>query len=92
MKGIFSILTTLAMLLTSSVCVAQRYQRSFEVFGFPDGEQMGDSLKIAIPLLLIGLFFVFVIAKGNKGINLEHFTRHRNCYRHYRSYKRETEA
>ncbi|RHD82967.1 hypothetical protein DW778_12160 [Odoribacter splanchnicus] len=55
------------MLLTSSVCVAQRYQRSFEVFGFPDGEQMGDSLKIAIPLLLIGLFFVFVIAKGNKG-------------------------
>ena len=126
MKGIFSILTTLAMLLTSSVCVAQRYQRSFEVFGFPDGELMGDSLKIAIPLLLIGLFFVFVIAKGNKGsktkdtlgcigwiilligvfflipivnmggryrgINLEHFTRHRNCYRHYRSYKRETEA
>ena len=67
MKGIFSILTTLAMLLTSSVCVAQRYQRSFEVFGFPDGEQMGESLKIAIPLLLIGLFFVFVIAKGNKG-------------------------
>ena len=62
MKGIFSILTTLAMLLTSSVCVAQRYQRSFEVFGFPDGEQMGDALKIAIPLLLIGLFFVFVKA------------------------------
>ena len=58
------VLMTTAILLVSNTCLAQRYQRSFEVFGFPDGEQIGDSLKIAIPLLLI---LAFVIAKGNKG-------------------------
>ena len=61
------VLMTTPILLVSNTCLAQRYQRSFEVFGFPDGEQIGDSLKIAIPLLLIGLFLAFVIAKGNKG-------------------------
>lgn len=55
------------MFLLSNICLAHRYQRSFEAFGFPDGEQIGDSLKIAIPLLLIGFFIVFVITKGNEG-------------------------
>ena len=61
------LLMTAAMLLISNICLAHRYQRSFEVFGFPNGEQIGDSLKIAVPLLLIGLFLVFIIAKGNEG-------------------------
>ena len=39
-------------------------------------------------------FLIPIVNMGGRycGINLEHFTRHRNCYRHYRSYKREAEA
>jgi hypothetical protein len=41
---------------------AQRYptKRSYEIIGLPDGSEIGDALKIAIPLLIIGFLITYI--------------------------------
>ena len=57
---------TIISLLSSIVSYSQRVytERSYEVIGLPDGDEVGDSLKIAIPLLVIGLLIAFFYFSG----------------------------
>lgn len=57
---------TFITLLSTIVCYSQRVhtERSYEVIGLPDGDEVGDSLKIAIPLLAIGLLIAFFYFSG----------------------------
>jgi len=57
---------TIISLLSSVVSYSQRVytERSYEVIGLPDGDEVGDSLKIAIPLLAIGLIIAFFYFSG----------------------------
>jgi len=56
------------MVVTSIVCYAQRRpsKRSFEVIGLPDGDKIADSLKIAIPLLIVGFLIAYIFMWSKK--------------------------
>lgn len=38
---------------------AQRYERSYEIVGLADGDEVADSLAIGIPLLIIGFLIAW---------------------------------
>lgn len=55
------ILTLILFFFCTLIHAQRRYsERSYEVTGLPDGDEVGESLLIAIPLLLVG----FLIAYG----------------------------
>jgi hypothetical protein len=64
-KKIFSTCAFLCLALNS---FAQRgYSvRSYEAFGLPDGDEVGESLKVAIPLLLIGFLIAYIFMWSKK--------------------------
>ena len=53
--------------LMNTVCFAQRrIERSFEVLGLPDGDEITSSLKIAIPLIIVGLLIAYIFMWSRK--------------------------
>jgi len=62
--------------LINIVCFAQRRptERSFEVIGLPDGDEIGNSLKIAIPLIIIGLLIAYIFMWSKTGTDKENNT------------------
>lgn len=57
------ILATITLLLTTILTYGQRgldNRRSYEVWGLPDGDEVGSSLKIAIPLLIVGFLIAYI--------------------------------
>lgn len=59
MKKIY---VTALIMLTSFICLAQPgvTERSYEVIGLADGDEIAKSLKIAIPFLIIGFLIVYI--------------------------------
>jgi len=60
---------TLSSVLASITCFAQRgrrSERSFEVIGLPDGGEIGEALKISIPLLVIGFLIAYIFMWSKK--------------------------
>jgi len=65
MKKIFTIALSL---LSSIICFAQRggTERSYEIIGLADGDEIGESLKIAIPLLIVGFLIAYIFMWSKK--------------------------
>lgn len=61
------LLTLILLLSTTALSAQRRYsERSYEVIGLPDGDEIGDSLIIAIPLLLIGFLIAYAFMWSKK--------------------------
>ena len=62
------LLFTSACLISSMLCVAQRYNdtRTYDIIGLPDGEEISDCLGKGMPFLLIGLVIFFVCIRRSK--------------------------
>lgn len=62
------ILTTTLTMLTSIICLAQHVgtKRSYEVIGLADGDKIAESLKIAIPLLIVGFLIAYIFMWSKK--------------------------
>ena len=65
MKKVF---TTALNMLTSIICFAQRggTERSYEVIGLADGDEIAESLKIAIPFLIVGFLIAYIFIWSKK--------------------------
>ncbi|WP_130736934.1 hypothetical protein [Flavobacterium sp. J27] len=65
MKKLF---TTVLTMLTSIICFAQRggTERSYEAIGLADGDEIAESLKIAIPLLIVGFLIAYIFMWSKK--------------------------
>lgn len=65
MKKLF---TTALTMLSSIICFAQRggTERSYEVIGLADGDEIAESLKIAIPLLIVGFLIAYIFMWSKK--------------------------
>lgn len=46
-------------IIGSLTCFAQRYERSYEVVGLADGDEIANSLAIGIPLLIVGFLIAW---------------------------------
>ena len=57
-----------SFMLFNIVSFAQRYssERSYDIIGLPEGDEIGDSLKKAIPLLLIGFIIAYIFMWSKK--------------------------
>ena len=62
------LLTLILLLFTTALSAQRRYpeKRSYEVIGLPDGDEIGESLMIAIPLLLIGFLIAYAFMWSKK--------------------------
>jgi hypothetical protein len=60
-------ITALAM-LTSIICFAQRggTERTYEIIGLADGDEIAESLKIAIPLIIVGFLIAYIFMWSKK--------------------------
>lgn len=65
MKKIF---TTALAIQISIISLAQRggTERSYEVIGLADGDEIVESLKIAIPLLIVGFLIAYIFMWSKK--------------------------
>jgi len=64
------ILTLILLLFTTGLYAQRRYsERSYEVTGLPNGDEIGDSLIIAIPLLLVGFLIAYAFTWSKKDID-----------------------
>ena len=56
------IITFSSILLFNYICFSQRggTTRSFEIFGLANSNEIIDALKIGIPLLILGVFIIYL--------------------------------
>lgn len=60
------VLLTIFILLITTFIFAQR---SFEIMGLPDGDTIGESLRVAIPLIVIGFLIAYIFLWRKKEPN-----------------------
>lgn len=56
-----SIIFFISMICCTITSMAQRYtDRSYEITGLTDGDEVVESLKIGIPLILLGILIAYI--------------------------------
>ena len=55
------VLTVISGLFVASKCAAQRYrpERTYDIVGLADGDEIANALKIGIPLIIVGLLIAY---------------------------------
>ena len=59
------ICTLLLLIGVPALGIAQRYtERSYEVIGLADGDEIADALMVGLPLLLVGFLIAYIFMWG----------------------------
>ena len=55
------VLTVISSLFVTLECAAQRYrpERTYDIVGLADGDEIANALKIGIPLIIVGLLIAY---------------------------------
>lgn len=62
------VLTVISGLFVAYKCVAQRYrpERTYDIVGLADGDEISNALGIGIPLIIVGLLIAYFSMWRNK--------------------------